>query len=51
VTFSVTRERNGQKRTTKYNGKLEGDTIKGKAEFQRDGQTQSRDWEAKRDKA
>jgi hypothetical protein len=51
VAFSVTRERNGQKRTTKYNGKLDGDTIKGKAEFQRDGQTQSRDWEAKRDKS
>lgn len=50
VAFSVTRERNGQKRTTKYNGKLEGDTIKGKAESERNGQAQSRDWEAKRDK-
>ena len=50
VSFSVTRERDGQKRTTKYKGKLEGDTIKGKAEFERDGQTNSRDWEAKREK-
>lgn len=50
VSFSVTRERNGQKRTTKYKGKLDGDTIKGKAEFERDGQTNSRDWEAKREK-
>lgn len=51
VAFSVTRERNGQKFTTKYKGKLDGDTIKGKSEGMRDGQTQSRDWEAKREKA
>lgn len=51
VSFSVTRERNGQKNTTKYKGKLDGDTIKGKSESERDGKTQSRDWEAKREKA
>lgn len=51
VAFSVTRERNGQKFTTKYKGKLDGDTIKGKAESERDGKSQSRDWEAKREKA
>jgi hypothetical protein len=50
VSFTVTRERNGQKVLTKYQGKVEGDTIKGKIEFERDGQTQSRDWEAKRAK-
>ena len=50
ISFSVTRERNGQKRTTKYKGKLDGDVIKGKSESERDGQTQSRDWEAKREK-
>jgi hypothetical protein len=50
VSFKVTRERNGQKFTTKFTGKLTGDTIKGKTEFERDGQTQSRDWEAKRSK-
>jgi hypothetical protein len=50
VAFSVTRERDGQKRTTKYNGKLDGDTIKGKSEFERNGEKQSRDWEAKRSK-
>ena len=50
VAFSVTRERNGQKFTSKYKGKLEGDTIKGKIEMTRDGQPQSRDWEAKREK-
>jgi len=51
ISFSVTRERNGQKFTTKYEGKVSGDTIKGKSSFERDGQTMSRDWEAKREKA
>ena len=51
LSFSVTRERNGNKFTTKYSGKLDGDTIKGKQENERDGKTQSRDWEAKRQKA
>ena len=50
ISFKVTRERNGQKFTTKYSGKLSGDTIKGKTESERDGQVQSRDWEAKRSK-
>ena len=35
VKFAVTREFNGQKFTTKYAGKLEGNTIKGT--FERDG--------------
>jgi hypothetical protein len=48
VSFTVVRERNGQKMISKFTGKLSGDTIKGKRESQRDGQTQSRDWEAKR---
>jgi hypothetical protein len=51
VTFKVVRERNGEKFTTKYTGKLSGDTIKGKTEFKRGDDTQSRDWEAKRDKS
>ena len=50
VAFSITRERNGQKFTTKYKGKVDGDTIKGKSESERDGKTNSRDWEAKREK-
>jgi hypothetical protein len=50
ISFKVTRERNGQKFTTKYTGKVSGDTIKGKSESERDGQTQARDWEAKRSK-
>jgi hypothetical protein len=48
ISFTVVRERNGQKMTAKYLGKLAGDTIKGKIETERDGQTRSRDWEAKR---
>lgn len=51
VAFAVTRERNGQKFTIKYQGKLSEDTIKGKTEFERNGEKQSRDWEAKREKA
>jgi hypothetical protein len=49
ISFTVTREFNGNKMTSKYNGKVSGDSIKGKMEFERDGQTQSRDWEAKRE--
>jgi len=48
VSFKLTIERNGTKRTTKYVGKLSGDSIKGKAEAERNGQKTSRDWEAKR---
>ena len=51
VAFSVTRERNGQKNTTKYKGKLDGDAIKGTIEMTRDGNTTNRDWNAKREKA
>lgn len=52
VSFQVSRERNGQKRVTKYSGKLEGDTIKGTIESPgRDGQTRSREWTATRVKA
>jgi hypothetical protein len=50
VSFKVTRERQGNKFTIKYTGKVSGDAIKGKSEFEREGQTQSRDWEAKRAK-
>jgi hypothetical protein len=51
VSFKVTRERNGNKFVVKYKGKVSADTIKGKSEFERDGQKQERDWEAKREKA
>jgi hypothetical protein len=47
ISFTVTREFNGNKMVSKYTGKV-GETIKGKIEFERNGETQSRDWEAKR---
>ncbi|WP_029247393.1 hypothetical protein [Schlesneria paludicola] len=52
ISFSVTRERNGQKVVTKFSGKLEGDSIKGKFEGERaNGKGQGRDWVAQREKA
>ncbi len=51
ISFTVVRERNGQAMTSKYSGKIAGDTIKGKIETERDGQTRSRDWDAKREVA
>ena len=48
ISFSVTREFQCQSRTTKYQGKLEGEKIKGTSERERQGETQKRDWEAKR---
>src|SRR6266567_8239248 len=49
ISFEVTREVQGNKITAKYHGKISGDSIKGKIETERNGQTQSRDWEAKRE--
>lgn len=51
VSFQVTREMNGNKVEIKYTGKINGDTITGKLETQRDGQPRSRDWVAKREAA
>lgn len=51
VAFSVTREFNGNKRTSKYEGKVEGDTIKGAVERPgRDGATMKSEWTATRAK-
>ena len=51
LSFNVVREFNGNSFTQKYNGKVDGDTIKGKIEMQgRDGEARTRDWEAKRAK-
>ena len=47
--FKVAREFNGNKFVMAYKGKIAGDTIKGKTEFERQGEKQSRDWEAKRE--
>ena len=49
VSFNVSREFGGNKVTQKFHGKLSGDSIKGKMEFERNGEAQSRDWEAKRE--
>jgi hypothetical protein len=52
VSFTVTREgQNGNKFTTKYNGKISGDSIKGKVELpaRGGGEATTRDWEAKRE--
>jgi len=52
LSFTVTREFNGNKFTIKYSGKLDGDTIKGTSERpgQDGGDPVKRDWEAKREK-
>jgi hypothetical protein len=48
ASFKVSPEFNGNKLTIKYSGKFSGDTFKGKREIDRDGQTNTRDFEAKR---
>ena len=50
VSFTVNREANGNKFTIKYKGTIKGDTFKGKRELERDGQTNTREFEAKRAK-
>ena len=49
LTFSVTRERQGQTVTTKYKGKVEGDTIKGTTQRE-GGSGEPREWVATRSK-
>lgn len=51
IAFQIKRDNDGQSFTIKYTGKLQGDKIIGKTEFQRDGQTRERDWEARREGA
>jgi hypothetical protein len=48
VSFSIIREYNGTSNTNKYSGTVSADKITGKVEFIRNGDAQSRDWEAKR---
>jgi hypothetical protein len=50
VSFKVSREMNGNKFAIKYQGKIQGDTFKGKREIEREGQTNTREFEAKRAK-
>ena len=49
ISFTVTRQFGDNKISMKYNGKLSGDSLKGKIESERNGTPQSRDWEAKRE--
>jgi hypothetical protein len=48
VSFRVVREFNGNRFVQEYRGKLGADAIKGTIEFERNGEKQSRDWEAKK---
>ena len=52
VKFSVVRELNGAKVTTRYEGKLDGDAIKGTSERPnpQGGEPVKREWDAKRAK-
>ena len=51
IAFTVTREFNGNKRVSKYTGKLDGDSIKGETERPgRDGAAQKSEWNATRAK-
>ena len=47
ISFCVVRTFNGNTMTNKYSGTLADGAIKGKMEFTRNGDPQSRDWEAK----
>lgn len=49
--FKVVRSFNGNEFVTKYSGKLEGDTLKGKTEMERNGEVRAREFEAKRGEA
>lgn len=46
--FKVVRSWNGNEFVQKYSGKLEGDVIKGKSEMERNGETRTQEFEAKR---
>ena len=51
ISFKVKRDFDGQAFVIKYSGKLSGDKITGKAEFDMNGETRALDWNAKRDAA
>jgi hypothetical protein len=48
VSFDLVREYNGNSNTNKYSGAVTADKITGKIEFTRNGEAQSRNWEASR---
>ena len=47
ISFCIVRTFNDNTFTNKYSGTLADGAIKGKMEFERNGEPQSRDWEAK----
>src|SRR5262245_288557 len=51
VSFEITSDAGGTEIHVRFTGKLQGDSIKGKAEITRKGNTMTRDWEPKRIKA
>jgi hypothetical protein len=51
ISFAIHREFNGNTFTAKYSGTVEADTIHGRMEFERNGETRTRDWEARRQAA
>lgn len=50
ITFKVIRDREGRKVTTRYKGKITGDTVKGQVESDWTGDWQTLDWEGARAK-
>lgn len=50
VKFTVVRERNNMKITSKYTAKIDGDTMKGSVETDRGGQTSKTEFEGKKEK-
>ena len=48
ITLKVTRERDGKTQTSRFQGKLDGDAIKGKINSDWSGENRSYDWNAKR---
>ena len=51
ISFDVVREFDGNKFTSSYSGEVSADKITGKISFDRNGNKQTRDWEAKREAA
>jgi len=50
ISFKVVRERDGNKFTQMYSGKVSGDSFKGKSETEVNGEKRKREFEAKRAK-
>lgn len=51
ISFNITRQRQTNTFVTTYTGKVSGDSITGTIAFDRNGETRSREWTAKREAA